>query len=32
LEPILIVSMGIVIASIIAAVMLPIFQANAMVE
>jgi general secretion pathway protein F len=32
LEPMLIVSMGIVIASIIAAVMLPIFQANAMVE
>jgi general secretion pathway protein F len=32
LEPVLIVSMGVVIASIIAAVMLPIFQANAMVE
>jgi general secretion pathway protein F len=32
LEPVLIVSMGIVIASIIAAVMLPIFQANVMVE
>lgn len=32
LEPILIVGMGIVIASIVAAVMLPVFQANAMIQ
>jgi general secretion pathway protein F len=32
LEPLMIVTMGIVIASIVAAVMLPIFQANVMVE